>query len=158
MGELEAAAALPQAAVKQAQSAQSPAEAAFWLVAAALLFALGLAGFLAYKKATQPAPSGVTLEQIKALLDQARPPTGAPSAPSDSQQMKTLLVRALALLEAAPKQIKEAAEEASERIAKGEIHNARLLLEASAAQLSEAAARTREKGATNGRKRTTGTG
>jgi len=104
--DLSAATALPKAAIEQAQRAQSPAEAVFWIVAACALGALGLLGFLVYKRATSPAPTtapGLTREEVKALLLET---LAKPAAPSDSQQTRALLIKASAVIEEANAAIK----------------------------------------------------
>jgi hypothetical protein len=152
--EISAATALPKAAIEQAQRAQSPAEAVFWIVAACALGALGLLGFLVYKRATSPAlpvAPGLTREEVKALLLET---LAKPAAPSDSQQTRALLIRATAAIEELPaliaKTLTAQAQEAANRV----LTDAANDLRATAETLRDAQAQSpTKKGGTNaGRK------
>lgn len=156
--EISAATALPKAAIEQAQRAQSPAEAVFWIVAACALGALGLLGFLVYKRATSPAPTtapGLTREEVKALLLET---LAKPAAPSDSQQTRALLMRATAAIEGLPALIGKVLTEQAQKAANEVLSDAANDLRATAETLRDAQAQSpTTKGGTNaGRKRTSG--
>ncbi len=155
--EISAATALPKAAIEQAQRAQSPAEAVFWIVAACALGALGLLGFLVYKRATSPAPSvpGITREEVKALLLET---LAKPAAPSDSQQTRALLIRATAAIEGLPALIAKTLTDQAQEAANKALTDAANDLRATAQTLRDAQAQEPQspttKGGTNaGRKR-----